>query len=241
MSKKNKETITVYWSAKTVPERQTHAQLLWGPPIPLARLLPDGTGKPGNYRSCAALTPMLKNMYAFVHPLTHKVWITGDHENPVVNAELDVWLPQRTDPLKNCYGLDYDFGWLFFAEEPLEIRMTPPYFHKTSVSETAYIASGTFDIGQWFRMIGQAYVFFEGENSISITAGEPSFYIEFLTKKKVILQPFECTEEINSMANQVVHTSAFGMMKTSLEYRYEKFFKSNRQKRLLKLIKENLL
>ena len=241
MSNHEKDTVIVYWAAKTIPQRQTHAQLLWGPPVSVSKLLPNGTGKPGNYRSCAALTPMLKNMYAFVHPLTHNARITGSHDTPLLEADLDIWVPQRNDPLKNCFGLDYDFGWLFFCEESLEVKVTPPYFHKTSVSQTAYVASGQFDIGKWFRSVSLAYILWEGERSLSITAGEPALYIEFLTNKKVILQPFECTEEINSIANQVVDASQLGMNKTSLQHRYDMFFRSNRHKRVMKLIKENLL
>ena len=241
MTKNEKDTVTVYWTAKTIPQRQTHSQLLWGPPVPVSKTLPHGTGKEGNYRSCAALTPMLKNMYTFIHPLTHSACISGDHDNLVLEAELNVWGAQRNDPLKNCYGIDYDFSWLFFCEESVEIKVTPPYFHQTSVSQSAYIASGQFDISKWFRSVGLSYILWEGQHSLSITAGEPALYIEFLTKKKVILQPFECTEEINSIANQVVDSSQFGMSKTSLEQRYDLFFRSNRHKRVLKLIKENLL
>jgi hypothetical protein len=238
----NKDTTTVYWTAKTDPERQTYVQLLWGPPVPLSKIMPEGNGlgRSDNYKSCAALTPMLKNTYAFIHPLTHSVSLSGNVASPIINADLDVWL-KRQSPLKNCYGIDYDFGWLFFSEESVQIKMTPTYFHNTSVSKTAYVASGSYDISKWFRMITPTYILWEGQSTLTLTEGEPAFYFEFLTNKKVILKQFECTEELRSLSNQVVYASNLTMTQKSLEYRYKRFFQTNRHKRVLKLIKDNLL
>ena len=240
--KTDKDTVVVYWSAKTSPERQTYVHLLWGPPVPLTKLMPEGSGpgRSGNYRSCIALISMLKNTYALVHPLTHSVTVSGDLESPDVTADLDIWL-KRDNPLKNRYSLDYDFGWLFFAEESLKIKVTPPYFHNTSAGKSGFLASGSFDIGKWFRMVNMAYIFWEGHNTMTVTEGEPAMYVEFLTDKKVILKQFECTEELMSMSIQVVDASNVAMKRKTLEYRYDKFFKANRHKRVLKLIKENLL
>ena len=240
--KTDKDTITVYWGAKTVPQRQTFVNLLWGPPVLLSKTLPLGRadGRVGNYRSCIALTNMIQNTYAFIHPLSHSVTISGEDGNLTLDAELDVWL-KREMPLQNRYGIDYDFGWLFFSEESLKIRVTHPYFHNTSAGKTAFLSSGSFDIGKWFRMISMSYILWEGHNTITVTAEEPALYIEFLTDKKVILKQFECTPELNEISTQVVDASNLGMGKKSLEYRYDKFFKANRHKRVLKLIKENLL
>jgi hypothetical protein len=238
----DEDTVIVYWTATTIPQRQTYVQLLWGPPVPLTKIMPEGNGigRFGNYRSCAALTPMLKNTYAFVHPLTHNVNISGDLISPEIRAEFDAWIP-RNSPLRNRYALDYDFGWLFFSEESLKIKITPPYFHNTSANKGGFLASGTFDISKWFRPVNLTYILWENQNNLTVTEGEPAIYIEFLTDKKVILKQFECIEEITSISNQTVDVSNLAMNKKSLEYRYERFFKTNRHKKILKLIKENLL
>jgi len=240
--KTDKDTVIVYWTARTIPERQTYAHMLWGPPTPVIKTMPDGSpfGKDGNYRSCSALVPLLKNMYTFIHPLTHSATVSGDMLSPTIVATLDAWM-SRMSALNNRYSLDYDFSWLFFSEEPLTIKVTPPYFHNTSASKTAFISSGVFDISKWFRKITMSYILWEGENTLNITEGDPAFYIEFLTNKKVILKQFECVPELSSISEQVAGVSRFNMSNKTLEYRYDKFIKSNRHKRVLKLIKDNLL
>ena len=102
--KTDKDTVVVYWTAKTTPQRQTYAHLLWGPPVPLTKIMPEGNGlgRSGNYRSCTALTSMLKNIYALVHPLTHSVTISGDLIAPDITADLIIWL-KRESALKNRY------------------------------------------------------------------------------------------------------------------------------------------
>lgn len=240
--KTDKDTVTVYWTADTSPERQTYAQILWGPPVPLIKLMPEGNGleKTGNYRLCAALPTLLKNTYAFIHPLTHTASVSGDLFSPIIKSELDIWR-HRESPLKNRYALEYDFGWLFFSDESLQIKVVPPYFHNTSASKTAFLSSGSFDIGKWFRRITMAYILWENETTLTFTKNDPAMYIEFVTDKKVILKQFECTEEITSIGTQTAMASSLFMADRSLNYRYSKFIQSNRHKRILKLIKDNLL
>jgi hypothetical protein len=52
-----------------------------------------------------------------------------------------MWLVQ-TEVLDNRLRVDLDFGYIFFAEESLEMSMYPPYLHKTKFMKTATVAAG---------------------------------------------------------------------------------------------------
>jgi hypothetical protein len=236
----SKETVTVYWAVHTHPKRQTYVNMLWDAPTPLITTLPQGFGgKDGNYRECSGISKTIKNTYTFIHPLTTKVELSGNPEDPTFNSDLNVW-NSRSAALKDCYSINYDFGWLFFAEESLELKVTPPYLHNTSDSKTGFVASGSFDISKWFRPVTLAYVLWQGNNSLTVTKGDPALYVEFLTDKKVIFKHFELTEDIHSLALQSVESTNYMRFKP-LSYRYQQFTSSHRDKRVLKLIKDNLL
>jgi len=236
-----KDEVVVYWAVHTGFDRQTYINLFLKKPVSLASTLPVGNdGKDGNYRHCSAFPDVLRNTYTVFHPITTTAVFSGDFNDPVLKStNQDMWF-SRSSALKNHYTADLDFGWLFFAEESLKIKVTPAYFHNTSDSKTGFIASGVFDIGRWFRPVKLTYILWEKNNSISITKDEPIFYIEFLTDKKIVFKHFEATNELSSISDQVVASSNF-LRFQPLSYRYNRFIKSNRHKRILKLIKDNLL
>lgn len=235
------DEIVVYWAVHTGFDRQTYINLFLKKPVSLASTLPMGNdGQHGNYRQCSALPDVLKNTYTIFHPLTTTATLSGDLNNPVVASnENGVWRP-RSSSLKNHYTVDLDFGWLFFSEEPLKMKVTPAYFHNTSDSKTGFVASGVFDIGRWFRPVRLTYNLWEGNNTLSATQDEPAVYIEFLTDKKVVFKHFEATNELLDISNQVINSTEFFRFKP-ISYRYKRFIESNRHKRVLKLIKDNLL
>lgn len=235
------ETITVYWTIPSDPDLHTTMNMLWDSPKPLITLLPPGgkTEDNHNYRLCSGVQNIIKNTFAVVHPLTTSVKLSGTPETPVIEEQDGPWSVYPA-PLKNSYRLEYDHSWAFFSEESVELQVTPPYMHNTFDKNNGMIASGSMDISKWFRPINLSYILWEGENSLTVKKGDPAIYFQFLTDKKIILKQFECTPEILSMSRQVVFSSLFLHLEP-LKNRYPHFLKNNRHKRLLKLIKENLL
>lgn len=235
-------TITVYWSTHAHPDRQTKVNLTWLPPTPLITTLStahESTQTRGNYRLCSGAQSIFKNTYTLIHPKTSTVLLTGDVSSPTPVSFDGPWIA-HTAALKNRYRVDYDYGWVFFCEESLHIKTTPPYMHNTSDQKSGFVSSGTYDIGKWFRPIFLSYILWEGESSLTVTESHPAIYIEFLTNKKVILKQFEQTPELTSMAVQTGEMVMDFPLK-GLDYWYERFQKSHRKSRILKLIKENLL
>lgn len=239
MSKKDE--IVIYWSPVSLIERQTFVNLLWDPPKTLVSVLPPGTGN-SSYRSCSAAKQQFRNTYVVTHPVDNHVVLSGDTENPeVVEGHNAGWFAGRA-PLKNHYRINYDFTWIFFSEESVKIRLTPPYMHNTSDRSSGFIASGAYDISKWFRGITITYILWPGVTSLKVSKGDPAFYIEFDTDKKVVLKQFDLNSELLNISTSIAETNTFvGIQGLSLQERYQKFTLSNRHKKVLKLIKENLV
>lgn len=237
-------TVDVYWGMHTAYTRQTLSNLLWKPPVPLSKLLPEGSGgkepSGGSYRKCSAGIEYWKNTYALLHPEDSTVKVGGDYNNPhIVEADPAYWFA-RPNALKEQYRVDLDFAWLFFAEEPVKIQQTPPFLHNTYDRKDGFVSAGEFDISQWFRPINLAYNLWNGSDSLSVKQDEPAVYLNFLTDKKVRLRRFELTPELDLLSQQIVQ---FKMLSPHepLNKLYDRFIGSKRHKQVLKLIKDNLL
>lgn len=235
------ESITIYWTLVSEPNRHTMMNLLWEPPKPLLTVLPPGdTANPkGSYRLCSGAQSIFKNTYVLTHPLTSSVSVEGPVDKPTIKDSSGPW-SAVSPALKNRYRVEYDYSWAFFCEESVLMQVTPPYMHNTSDKEGGMISSGSMDISRWFRHINLTYILWEGKDTLTVTEGDPAIYLQFFTDKKIVLKQFECTPEVLSMARQVVNSSSFSHLEP-LKDRYLRFTRSNRHKRLLNLIKQNTL
>jgi len=236
------KTVTVYWTPWSLPERNFSMNLLWDPPTPLLKTLPgvqDLKNSSISYLACKSAQKLFKNTYTTSHPLSVTATLTGSIENPVIESTHDVWIP-RNAPLNNSYSIDYDFGWLFFCEESLELRLTQPYMHQVESAKTSFLSSGSFDIGKWFRPCNLAYILWPNQNTLSFKKGDIVAYFEFNTNKKIVLKQFNLTPELFSMAAQTVEFKK-AMPNQGLTELYERFTRGNLNKLVLKHIKNNLI
>jgi hypothetical protein len=241
-----KEPIIVYWSPYAKLDRLSYINMLCEPPKKvfsiMGRPLPESGHNPASIHACRGIQDLLRNTYTVTAPITSTATLAGSIHDPLVTASEQVWL-KRAGSMQGVYSIDYDFSWVFFCEEPVNIRVTPPYLNKTSVDATGYLTSGSFKMNEWFRPINCSYNLWPGATSITITEGEPLMYIEFETidERPVILKQFELTESLdNLIADSLVK---FKLIKpfSSLEDVYERFTRSNRHKMALKAIKESVL
>jgi hypothetical protein len=232
-----KDKATVYWAYMSLPERISRTSMLFESPRPLLSTLPpDGQE---SYRKCYAAQNFFKNTFIVNHPLDFDVNVYGEFPNTVFENNNGI-LQQRQSVYKDALSFTYDYGWVFFSEESIDIAQFPPYMHNTETNKCASMPAGSFDISKWFRPVVPTYTLWEGNNNFKANAGEPMFYVDFRTDKKVKLQQFELTSDIFNLSQACEN---FKLMKpfTPLEELYKRFTHGKRDKRLLKLIKENLL
>ena len=232
------DTLTVYWSPFAIPEKITYINLLLDKPEKLLKTLPPTKTNGSQYISCSSAKELYKNTFVIKSPMSSNVKISSYNNKYSVDDPSGIWLPKE-DVLDNRIRIDLDFGYVFFAEESVDMAMYPPYLHKTKFMNTASVAAGKFNIAKWFRPISPSFILWENEKTVSIEKDEPLAYLDFETDKKVVLKQFELTKEIDSIMHQnIFYRDLFPF--TPLNELYNRFIKSNRHKVLLKLIKQNL-
>jgi hypothetical protein len=132
-------------------------------------------------------------------------------------------------------------SWYFFSEESLEMEVTPPYSSGAPHMKYGTIVPGSFDIGRWFRPLNAEFILHKGVEEFIVEPEEPMMYVKFLTKKKVVLKRFSPVDDIDQISQACFRSvDIFGRYK-SIEERYDYFTKSSTDKKLLSLIKKNLI
>jgi hypothetical protein len=233
------ETLNVYWSMHGAVSKITYANLVFDKPKKLLKTLKPIPEEKDLYLSCSAAQDLYKNTFVINSPFSSNINILGNEEAYTLDNQKGYWL-LRDYTLDNRIRIDFDFGHIFFAEEPVKMTMYPPYMHKTKSMNNATVAAGRYDISKWFRPINPSFILWENEKSLSIEKDEPLVYIDFETDKKVILKQFDLTEELQSVINQnLFYRDMFPH--TKLNELYDRFTRSNRHKLVSRLIKESLL
>ena len=170
-------------------------------------------------------------------------------------AKIDIYIPEpkseydesnqrqileALDTLKNQLIFDYHMPFIFFADKPLEMMLSSPYFHKPGYMQYGAIVPGRFDVGSWFRPMRFEINLWEGNQLFKIEEGEPLAYLTCNTNEKIKLQKFHMNEKLYNIALACANSSAW-WAGTSLAKRYAKFHASQSQKKVLEEIKRNLI
>lgn len=235
--------LIVYWSTNAAVEKSATFALLDLEPKPVLPDIVKGTVEPPQtYRQCTGLKKGASNLFYLHYPVDFHLQWTFDNntkEAKVEGANAD-WVIPRWNTYKERLAFDLDLGWLFFAEEPLTLKQTPPYAHQTDAVKYGLPAMGALDIGRWFRSISPAWTLYEGVHEFHMPKREPAMYIELNTDRRVIFKQFLASERLKNIWWACSQQPLF-MPQISLENRYALFSKANMRKEVLKEIKNNLL
>ncbi len=229
-----KDELVVYWANFGSVDRLQRVNLTVEPPVRIMQTLHKESGE-SSYKACTGAKNLFQNTFVIKSPFDVDASIVDG-----VVYEPNQLVSLRKPTYANAYSIDYDFNWVFFSEESVEIVQTPPYMHSTQASEYGILASGSFDISKWFRTINLTYNLHQGVNTFNTKKDEPLCYIDFRTKKRVILKQFELTHDLHSLAFAAAELKQFFPFE-SLETLYNRFTRSNRHKKVMQEIRKNLL
>ena len=235
--------IIVYWAYAPLPSKNTYASMMMNPPIPLFKTLPKRASNEDplrNYMNCRGLPNLYKNTFLATSPINADISIDVVNEKCWPVGKGSEFFIEENRPFENMNRIDLDFSYIFFSEESLEISEIPPFMHKTTFSEDAFIASGSFDISKWFRPINASFIFWKDRSQLKLKKGEPLFYFDFKTEKNIVLKQFEFTEEILEIMRGCITYRSNNIL-SSLQHLYDRFIKSKKNKKLIILIKDNLI
>ncbi len=235
--------IIVYWANSPMPDKNTYISMMSNPPIPLFKTLPKRASNRDalqNYINCRSLPNLYKNTFLITSPINANISINVIDQRCYPEGEGSQFFLEENRPFENMNRIDLDFSYIFFSEESLELAQIPAFIHKTTFSENAFIASGSFDISKWFRPIFPSFIFWKNSSQLQLKQNDPLYYLDFKTNKNVVLKQFEFTEQIlEIMAGSISYRNANPL--SSLQHLYDRFAQSKKSQKLIKLIKENLI
>ncbi len=246
IKKVNKKPLKVYW-APGVYNSEEDLSFFYSKPESLfnnARKFRKKENSQPGILACPAFTDLYKRVAVFTSPITCKYEFDYTDKNkmlrPMTKAELPLIRNSREDMFDYGPIFFLSLGPLLFAEEPVVMRFTPPYFHKPQYTQDGTVMPGEFNIGEWFRPLSFELQMWNHKGEIKFVEGEPLMYLEFFTDRPIELIRFDHTEVIHKYVKTMLKVStAFG--KSPIAKKYERFRNVGMREKILKEIKNNLV
>lgn len=240
--------INVYWAPILEPTISTEdVDLFYSVPNTLLHELSKeknkDMGKSGNFFSCPASSNLFRNTYVFKSPVkVNYEYDFTDENNPIVKSLLKnqpTFENVRPPTLKNKPILFLKLGYVFFAEEPVEITFTPPFLTEPRYTKYGTPFSGSFDISQWFRPYTMEMQMWNLKGNLIIEKDEPIFYAT--VDKQIKLHRFKLNAKLFEYMSECISSPKWQGNNLPLSKRYEVFKEKERDKLVLSEIKNNLL
>jgi hypothetical protein len=246
---------TVYWSPHLSLNVYGINNINYQEPVNLITSMTAQRNKKANgavFYSCPAYLEGFKNSFVIENPFDFDFTFPYQMET-VLNAQaplpaldkktnqfLEGWANTRPPARTDSLSIDISIAWIFFCEDDLVMKTTPPYLHQTEYGKTALYIPGEFNIGSWFRPVDMALQMWPGERDFKSPVGDPLLYVHFETEEKVQLKRFYMTQEIYDISGACVKYKNFSP-KSSLPKVYNLFKGAKLDKALIKLIKESVI
>jgi hypothetical protein len=247
MKKNNEGSINLYWATPLSNETLQDWSFLYPKPKTLFSELIENRKNPKNkssYLLCPAVASRFKKTLVFKSPINAS-YVYGNRNNEYyIEAKTKEYIYaecKREESIKENPLFLFSLNYLLFADESLKMSASAPFFHKPEYMKFGSVIPGTFDIGQWFRPYNFEVQMWEESGNFEIKDGEPLFYMEFPTDKKIILNRFFLTEELKKICEaNVLSMNLFGPFQ-SLSEKYKKFKQVGYREKILTEIRKNLI
>jgi hypothetical protein len=117
----------------------------------------------------------------------------------------------------------------------------PPMFHEPRYTTYGTIVPGEFDIGCWFRPFNVEIQLWKPAGELVIEEGEPLFYMQLQTEKKVVLKRFKTDNELIAYALSGAESPNKYGKRLPLVDRYKRFKETSMRELVLQGIEKNLI
>ncbi|QOV87786.1 hypothetical protein [Humisphaera borealis] len=234
----------VFWSTVYPVEVYADYHMLYKEPRPLIHdLVPSrGPDNPHDFFACPAFHLHMANTFVVRSIVDANVGIhlegfSALDDKSSLTAQLFSYMhPTR----KGFRTILFDHRMLFFCAKPLVLATYPAFMHRSEVQTKLHYVPAAYDISKWLRPLQGTFEVSEDTRSISIREEDPLYYIKFETTEKVRLRRFQMVPELHAITHGCVHYKLF-RQRSTLERVYAAFTGSHLDRRVLKLITENLL
>jgi hypothetical protein len=192
----------------------------------------------GSYHLCTALHNLSDNMFFLNSPFD--IDIELDNEGQIIPSKRSEWFNERGQTMDDAFNLDFDYEIHLFSEDPVEITLTPPYLHQSSIPKYGFVSAVKWDISSWFRPVVLIFQLWPGVRELRIKQGEPLMYISFNTERQIVFKQFRQTPTVRQISTACLeHKFLFQFL--PLKKMYDKFFRQGLRDDLLKEIKNNII
>jgi hypothetical protein len=237
----------VYWckAPETINSPGYISEMRYGAPEPLIKHLDVKRFLGDMAYRCTPVTGEMKNTVVIKAPvdITINILPDGNWDIQGQNAE---FIQHFFGPPQGKRGLhQMAFSYYFFSEKSLEATQLPAYYDLNSFTKNTRILSATFDISKWFHLWKPTFQINDDCRQLTIREGDPLMYIRFNANEKLQLVEFDdvefrrMAEKHPSYICSTLHKHTFGVV--TLQKLYDYFTNSNMNKRIMKIIKRNLV
>ena len=197
------------------------------------------------YLSCPASTPSLKNIIRVKNEIKVNFFYEDGSMTVTVNDD-KIRGPLKQGFIKSLIlsrsikdkSLSLQYDLFLYCEESLEVEQIHPWLDNTEYSKNTASVFGKFDISKWIRPLQPTFICLN--DNVTINEKDALYYLKFNTSEKIKFVEFNFT---NKMGSYISSNTALKFMKPfeKLSSIYDLFLKNNINKKMLKLIKENLV
>lgn len=238
---------TVYWATYPENDPNSVSELKYNSPESVIKNINVKEFFGPAAGMCPAIIDEIKNTFRINCPIDLSVSFAEDFSGCSTNTKQDVnFLQHFLGPFGEEKVIQFSSPtYLFFCEESLLLTQLPPYYEENTFTQNCMGLSATFDISQWFRPIKPAFKLKSHATSIDIKMDDTIAYIKFNTEEKINLVRFDASPFYKN--NIIPNIMSFKFHKknpfipTKLADGYSAFMRSRYNRKILKIIKENLL
>ena len=248
-------SITVYWTRCNPGFKDLGASgfatdtymspMRYEAPVPLLKHMDYQEFFGPSVSKCPAIVDDIKNTFVIKSPVDITLKISGNKFD-VDNQTLPFAQAFLGNP-QGKFGIhQLSQSYLFFAEKSLILSQLPAYYEQNNFVDSTFAISASFDIGRWYRPAAKpAFIIKKGVKQITIKQGDPLIYIKFNTSEKVKLVEFDDVEfrNLEERSPEWVCTSLKRQAANIIPLAkcYEFFEQYHMRRRILKLIKNNII
>jgi hypothetical protein len=245
--KKNNDPINIYCAIPNEENDKQDWSFLYPKPKTLFSELVKERKDPKNLESfliCPAVGPKFKKTLVFNNAINSSYEFGRQNDKFYINATSPQYIHTinlRKEILNNKPTFEFSLNYLFFADSPIDVSFTSPYFHKPQYMQYGACIPGEFNIGKWFRPYNFEVQTWSETGEFHIKEDEPLFYAEFKTDRPILLHRFNLTKELNKFStSNTTSVNLFGPFQPLAE-KYEKFKQVGYREKILTEIKKNLI
>jgi hypothetical protein len=250
----SKDTITVYWSPFPFTKESSQWNMLYREPEPVLSDFKLDRKKINknisNFWKCPMFMETLSKVYQVKNNLDLdsslpmdeiiKKQDSGESNFSINGGKISLICP-RVSSLNSYVNLNLNMTWLMFADEPVNVKISAPYFPTVTVGDGVLVAPGEFDIGTWYRPFNYDMHIPITTKELHFKKDDPLLFFEFMTDKKIVFKRYSMTNHLNELAKECIDYAVRYGFNIKMIDKYNMFKQSQMREIILKEIKNNLI